>query len=92
MQGREGRKESAKRETLRRVFESRMGGSEPIKIIKRNNDRERENNKEEDRSKECQQQNKNKIKIKIAKGSKEQSRVEMFTPPSSTLVATHSLK
>ena len=41
MQGREGRKERAKRETLRRVFESRMGGSEPIKIIKRNNDRER---------------------------------------------------
>ena len=41
MQGREGRKERAKRETLRRVFESRMDGSEPIKIIKRNNDRER---------------------------------------------------
>ena len=40
MQRREGRKEREKRETLRRVFESRMGGLEPIKIIKRNNDRE----------------------------------------------------
>ena len=69
-----------------------MGGSEPIKIVERIMI-ERDGEQQRERSKECQQRrNKNKIKIKIAKGSKEQSRVEVFTPPSSTLLAPHSLK